>query len=142
MADRLTVMTTDVVDEAHQRFIGAREAFFLATVLRRLLGVIIRSCVGPALRRCAGGRPALGAAIPGSGDGFGLAAFAPDGSVLVTPGRTGTLLLDLETADWQNAACTLAGRQLTRSEWDRYLPSAGGYEPSCSSPTIHRRRRR
>lgn len=42
MADRLTVMTTDVVDEAHQRFIGAREAFFLATVLRRLLGVVIR----------------------------------------------------------------------------------------------------
>ena len=37
MADRLTVMTTDVVDEAHQRFIGAREAFFLATVLRRLV---------------------------------------------------------------------------------------------------------
>ena len=27
MADRLTVMTTDVVDEAHQRFIGARQAF-------------------------------------------------------------------------------------------------------------------
>lgn len=27
MADRLTAMTTDVVDEAHQRFIGAREAF-------------------------------------------------------------------------------------------------------------------
>ena len=73
----------------------------------------------------------LGAAIPGSGDGFGLAGFAPDGSALVTPGRTGTVLLDLDTADWQNAACTLAGRQLTRAEWDRYLPSAGGYEPSC-----------
>ena len=32
MADRLTVMTTDTVGEAHRDFIEAREAFFLATV--------------------------------------------------------------------------------------------------------------
>jgi hypothetical protein len=60
--------------------------------------------------------------------------FAPDGSVLLMPGPTGAVLLDLEVGHWRDAACELAGRRLTRAEWDQYLPSAGGYEPSCSAP--------
>ena len=73
----------------------------------------------------------LGEPIWGSDLGFGLAGFAPDGSVLLMPGPTGAVLLDLEVGHWRDAACELAGRQLTRAEWDQYLPSAGGYAPSC-----------
>ena len=73
----------------------------------------------------------LGEPIWASDVGFGFSGFAPDGSVLVMPGPTGAVILDLEVGHWRDAACELAGRQLTRAEWDQYLPSAGGYAPSC-----------
>ncbi|MFI5043811.1 MAG: WD40 repeat domain-containing protein, partial [Acidimicrobiales bacterium] len=73
----------------------------------------------------------LGEAISGNGVGLGLSGFAPDGSVVVLPDPAGSVLLDLDGGHWRDAACELAGRQLTRAEWDQYLPSAGGYEPSC-----------
>jgi WD40 repeat protein len=73
----------------------------------------------------------LGEPIWGSDVGFSYSGFAPDGSVLLMPGPTGAVLLDLDVGHWLDAACELAGRQLTRAEWDQYLPSAGGYAPSC-----------
>src|SRR5215216_2664613 len=45
----------------------------------------------------------------------------------MTVGPTGTTLWDLDDAHWRDHACTLAGRNLTRAEWSRYLSSVGAY---------------
>lgn len=50
-------------------------------------------------------------------------AFSPDSRHLVTPGFEGaTVLWDLDPGAWLEAACELAGRDLTADEWARYLP--------------------
>ena len=36
----------------------------------------------------------------------------------------------LDPARWLARACTVAGRDLTRAEWDRYLPDRP-YAPVC-----------
>jgi hypothetical protein len=36
----------------------------------------------------------------------------------------------LDPATWSARACALAGRELSREEWARYLPNRP-YEPSC-----------
>ena len=37
---------------------------------------------------------------------------------------------DLDPARWEKLACGIAGRQLTRAEWHRYLPGRD-YDPAC-----------
>jgi WD40 repeat protein/class 3 adenylate cyclase len=49
--------------------------------------------------------------------------FSPDGRRLVTPGFPGaSIIWDLDAAHWRQAACAMAGRDLTSEEWRRYLP--------------------
>jgi WD40 repeat protein len=65
---------------------------------------------------------------------FGV-AFSPDGSLLATSGKgvgtTGTVRLwDMAPEAWQARACAIAGRNLSRAEWDRYLPDIP-YEVTC-----------
>ncbi len=56
-------------------------------------------------------------------------AFAPDGRSLVTPGFDGaTVLWDIDPASWSEAACAIAGRDLSDEEWDRYLPGRDHHE--------------
>jgi hypothetical protein len=40
------------------------------------------------------------------------------------------ILWDLEPAHWEQTACRLAGRNLTRAEWAQYLPGRA-YEVTC-----------
>jgi hypothetical protein len=40
------------------------------------------------------------------------------------------LVWDVSASSWQQRACTLANRHLTRAEWDRYLPGRP-YDPGC-----------
>jgi hypothetical protein len=47
-------------------------------------------------------------------------------------GRTGITLWDLDPAHWADAACSLAGRNLTQDEWDTYLGQFGPYHATCS----------
>jgi hypothetical protein len=43
----------------------------------------------------------------------------------------GIVAWDLDPASWELAACRLAGRNLTRGEWDRYLGDLAPYRATC-----------
>ncbi len=50
-------------------------------------------------------------------------AFSPSGDSLMAPGFPGaSVLWNLDPSSWRTAACSIAGRELTDEEWDRYLP--------------------
>jgi WD40 repeat protein len=50
-------------------------------------------------------------------------AFSPDGDRLVTTGLDrATVSWTLDPDQWRDAACAIAGRELTKGEWRQYLP--------------------
>ncbi|MGY1700691.1 nSTAND1 domain-containing NTPase [Geodermatophilus sp. SYSU D00766] len=75
-----------------------------------------------------------GGPLPASPDGApGYTALLPGNAgelVLVADDRPGTRY-PLDPAVWLRAACDLAGRDLTRAEWSRYLPGRP-WAPTCS----------
>jgi WD40 repeat protein len=76
--------------------------------------------------------PPLPASVDGE-EGFAHVLPAPDDEmVLFNDDRVG-LRYSMDPADWLREACGVAGRELTRAEWDRYLPGRD-YEPTCSDP--------
>ena len=75
-----------------------------------------------------------GIGLPASsrpGDGFTFLMPAPQDEIVVFneggPGHVYPLAL----AQWLGLACTVAGRDLTQAEWDRYLPDRP-YRPVCA----------
>jgi WD40 repeat protein len=70
-------------------------------------------------------RTALGPPLSVETDSYLAAALAPDGRHLfVVPTGRGALRWDLSPAAWKQHACRVAGRELTRREWDDALPGA------------------
>jgi len=70
------------------------------------------------------------------GDYFQVAGYAasnPDGTRFITapagPGES-VVLWDVNLADWEAMACRIAGRNLSRTEWDQYLPGQP-YRVTC-----------
>ena len=62
----------------------------------------------------------------------GLAAN-PDGGLVVHGSDAGfAVVWDLDPRHWSALACGIAGRSLTRGEWDGYLPGLA-YDPACNS---------
>jgi hypothetical protein len=62
------------------------------------------------------------------------AALSPDGRLLATAGFFGGVLLwRMNPEEWQAAACRLANRTLTRSEWNEFVGSSVEYEPVCAT---------
>ncbi len=60
------------------------------------------------------------------------AALRHDGRQLAIGGRgTAITLWDLDVNDWARDACRVAGRNLTREEWQTYLGSLGPYHVTC-----------
>ncbi len=57
--------------------------------------------------------------------GNGGQLLRPDGREVSATVDAGIAIWDLEPRDWQPAACTAAGRNLTRAEWTRYLGALG-----------------
>jgi WD40 repeat protein len=58
---------------------------------------------------------------------------SPDGKRFVTEGvgpTQGPVLWDADTADWAATACRIAGRNLTRAEWDQYFQGRP-YHATC-----------
>ena len=79
------------------------------------------------------GRTQLGDPIVVDAAAFNDASLRPDGKEMAIPnGHTGITLWDLDPARWADAACSLAGRNLTQEEWDTYLAQFGPYHVTCS----------
>ena len=73
----------------------------------------------------------LGDAIRSAGgDGF-AASLSPDGRELAVALADGLQLWDLDPAAQAEAACRIAGRDLTREEWDTYLGAIAPYRSTC-----------
>ncbi len=75
-------------------------------------------------------RQQLGASLPG-GVSDSIAAVGPDDRVFVDYEDTGLgYVWDISLDSLKTHACTLAGRTLTQTEWDQYLPGRP-YQPTC-----------
>ena len=73
----------------------------------------------------------LGAPLPGVPSHAVTPAFTPDGGHLVAVYDTGgAYLWDIRPASLAKQACDVAGRRLTRAEWEAFLPGRG-YDPAC-----------
>jgi WD40 repeat protein len=65
-------------------------------------------------------------------DSFNLGAtLRPDGRQLAAATEQGVQLWDLDPDAWRDAACRIAGRNLTRDEWERYMPHGEPYQATC-----------
>jgi WD40 repeat protein len=74
----------------------------------------------------------LGSSFPGEQAAWGNAAFTPDGSKLVVVWDDGRgYVWPTKVGAWEHHACFVAGRQLTREEWTRYV-GGGSYRPACT----------
>jgi WD40 repeat protein len=59
-------------------------------------------------------------------------AFSPDGKLLAVAGIEGRAMLwDVDPAKWRRRACAIVGRNLSREEWDVYLPPGTPYHATC-----------
>jgi WD40 repeat protein len=73
------------------------------------------------------------AAIPPSTskDVFRVPILSPDGRQIAIMAASGQHdIWDVDPADWKGRACAVAGRNLTRSEWQQFLPDRP-YQPVC-----------
>jgi len=78
------------------------------------------------------GRP-IGAALPGPAHHDVAAAFVDGGDSLVTLDDQGRgHLWDVQPRSWARRACHVAGRTLTRAEWNDALPERT-YAPACAA---------
>jgi DNA-binding beta-propeller fold protein YncE len=59
-------------------------------------------------------------------------SLRPDGRQLAVATEHGVQLWDLDPDAWRDAACRLAGRNLSRDEWERYMPQGEPYQGTCS----------
>lgn len=57
--------------------------------------------------------------------------FSPDGEELAADAPTGIALWDLRPSSHAEAACRMAGRDLTEDEWRNYLGDLGAYRSTC-----------
>jgi WD40 repeat protein len=65
----------------------------------------------------------IGAPLPARPEGTAAVAFLSGGRQLAAATTTRSVLVwDLDPAAWRAHACAVAGRTLTRQEWDEFLP--------------------
>ena len=74
---------------------------------------------------------ALGAPLPGIPNAQVVPIFTPDDTHLIAAYQNGRAYRwDIRPASRVRQACKVAGRRLTRAEWDEFLPG-WPYEPAC-----------
>ena len=71
--------------------------------------------------------PAAVAAVPG----YAAVVHGPDGDLVLFDDDRMGMRYPMDPAVWLHEACAIAARDLTRAEWDRYLPGRE-YEPTCT----------
>jgi WD40 repeat protein len=77
-------------------------------------------------------REPLAAPLPAVPNRPAVPVFAPGGTQLLAISNGGRgYRWDLRPAEWMRRACTVAGRTLTRAEWDEVLPGRE-YDPACA----------
>jgi WD40 repeat protein len=75
----------------------------------------------------------IGEPLPGTTDGSSV-EFFPDGKHVFGMAGPGTgIIWSVDPAAWAARACAVANRNLTRSEWARYLPGVA-YRAICRRP--------
>ncbi|HEX6580589.1 MAG TPA: WD40 repeat domain-containing protein [Actinomycetota bacterium] len=73
---------------------------------------------------------ALGSPFGVAGGGGVWSRFSPDGRVLYVSTAERGFVFDTTLDTWIERACSIAGRTLTRTEWERFLPQRP-YRPAC-----------
>jgi hypothetical protein len=59
----------------------------------------------------------------------------PVGNAVAVNGRDGVAIWNIEPDHLADAACHLAGRNLTHAEWDAHLSDLGAYRATCPDYT-------
>jgi hypothetical protein len=75
-------------------------------------------------------RTQLGDAIP-IGISWAGAALRGDGLEAAVATDQGIVIWDLDPDHWVDSACQIAGRNLTRAEWDQYIGDLATYRHTC-----------
>jgi hypothetical protein len=65
------------------------------------------------------------------GDFASGAALRGDGLEAAVGTDQGIVLWDLDPDHWIDGACAVAGRNLTRAEWDQYIGDLASYRTTC-----------
>jgi hypothetical protein len=75
-------------------------------------------------------RTQLGDPIP-VGVRYGQVALRGDGMEAAVDTGEGIVIWDLDPDHWVDAACQVAGRNLSRAEWDQYMGDLAPYHRTC-----------
>jgi hypothetical protein len=73
----------------------------------------------------------LWSALGRSADDDEGAALRHDSKRLAVSADAGFAIWNLDPSDWHRAACQLAGRDLTRDEWDAHIGDLAPYHATC-----------
>jgi hypothetical protein len=76
-------------------------------------------------------RTRLGDPIATDGSSIPVDSLRPDGGAVAVNTSRGIAVWDLDPERLAAAACELAGRELTRREWDTYLGDEDAYRATC-----------
>jgi len=77
-------------------------------------------------------RVLIGSPLPGFDNLLENAELTPDGRRVIVVYENGNgFVWDVDPSVWKRHACAVAGRNLTRSEWEEFLPDRE-YSPACS----------
>jgi hypothetical protein len=78
----------------------------------------------------------LGDPIPTGAPFIYPAYIKPDGTALVITDATGIVRWDLQPDHLAEAACRVAGRNFTRTEWSTYVADLGEYRETCGDELL------
>ena len=79
-------------------------------------------------------RTQIGRALPNTQGSAG--EWSPDGRLLAVPNTDGYVVWNFDTDTWPGIACEVAGRNLTRAEWEQVGPRDVDYRATCEQYPI------